>query len=125
MYGEAQDAIVSGTPGEQGSRWSALEENRSIQGQRGVVGGGTIGRSNTLSREPRRRVNPMGETKAASPIVSRAFQHWSSQAVRVPVGALKRLTTVEQRGTVRLIEKGKYIGKQTRLNATSEQSRGA
>jgi len=67
----------------------------------------------------------MGEMKAASPIVPCAFQHRSSQAVRVPIRALKRLTTVEQRGTGRLIERVKYLGMQTRLNATSEKSRGA
>jgi|GEM_PF-6497401 len=42
--------------------------------------------------------------------------------VRVPVGALKRLTPVEQRGTGRLIEKGQIFGKQTRLNSAAKQS---
>ena len=73
MYGEAQDTIITGTPVYQGRRWSALDENRSTQGQRGVVGGRTIGRSNTVSRESRRRVNLIVELKAASPIVPSAI----------------------------------------------------
>jgi hypothetical protein len=37
VYGEAQDAIAPGTPGYQGSRWSALE-NKQIDP--GTTGGG-------------------------------------------------------------------------------------
>lgn len=59
-----------------------------------------------------------------SSLPHRAMHGWGDtrMEVRVPVGALKRLTPVEQRGTGRWIEKGQTFGKQTRLNSAAEQS---
>lgn len=70
--GEAQNAILTGTPGYQGRRWLALARNRSIQGQRGVFGDGTNGRSMTTSRDIRRISR--GATHEAS-LPQRAIGH--------------------------------------------------
>ena len=67
---------------------------------------------------------PNSRTESSTSQSAKRSRCQSPQEVRVPVRAMKRLIPAEQRGTGRLIERGQAIGKETRLNVNSEQSRG-
>lgn len=89
VNGESQAAIAPGTPGDQGWRWLVQEQNRSNLGQRGVVGDGTMGRLNTLSRDLR-RVSCRGRSSDQPPPKGHRTWRLSSAEDRAFIGALKR-----------------------------------